>query len=48
MIFIILFLSFISEDTLETQVGVTFAAFFYSLFLWGTDEKTLYEKFAKQ
>jgi O-Antigen ligase len=48
MIFIILFLSFISEDTLETQVGVTFAAFFYSLFLWGTDEKTLDEKFAKQ
>jgi hypothetical protein len=44
MIFIILFLSFINEDTLETQVGVTFAAFFYSLFLWGVDEKVLDEK----
>jgi hypothetical protein len=39
MIFIVIFLSFINEDTLETQVGVTFAAFFYSLFLWGIDEK---------
>jgi hypothetical protein len=37
MIFIISILSFINEDTLETQVGVTFFAFFYSLFLWGTD-----------
>jgi O-antigen ligase len=37
MIFIISFLSFINEDTLETQVGVTFFAFFYSLFLWGTE-----------
>jgi hypothetical protein len=37
MIFIISFLSFVNEDTLETQVGVTFFAFFYSLFLWGTD-----------
>jgi len=41
MIFIVLFLSFINEDTLETQVGVTFAAFFYSLFLWGMDHKSL-------
>jgi O-antigen ligase len=37
LIFIISFLSFINEDTLETQVGVTFFAFFYSLFLWGTE-----------
>jgi hypothetical protein len=37
MIFIISFLSCLNEDTMETQVGVTFFAFFYSLFLWGTD-----------
>ncbi len=47
MIFIIIFLSFINEDTLETQVGVTFAAFFYSLFLWGTNDKALDEKNVK-
>lgn len=32
----IVVLSFIAEDTLETQAGSTFSAFFYSLFLWGT------------
>jgi O-antigen ligase len=32
----IVVLSFIAEDTLETQAGATFTAFFYSLFLWGT------------
>jgi hypothetical protein len=37
--FIVLFLSFINEDTLETQVGVTFAALFYSLFVWGYYKK---------
>ena len=35
--FIVIFLSFINEDTIETQVGVTFVAYFYSLFLWGTE-----------
>jgi hypothetical protein len=39
MIFIILMISFINEDTLETQIGVTFATFFYSLFLWGAGRK---------
>lgn len=32
--FIIALLSFITEDTLETQAGVTFFAFFNTLFLW--------------
>lgn len=32
--FIIALLSFITEDTLETQSGVTFFIFFQSLFLW--------------
>ena len=41
MIFLIIFLSFINEDTLETQVGVTFATFFYSLFLWGSHRRLL-------
>ena len=35
--FIVIFLSFINEDTIETQIGVTFVAYFYSLFLWGTE-----------
>ncbi len=39
MIFIVIMLSFINEDTLETQAGVTFTAFFYSLFLWGASRK---------
>ncbi len=32
--FSIVLLSFITEDTLETQSGVTFFIFFYTLFLW--------------
>ncbi len=32
---IIVLLSMITEDTLETQVGATFFAFFYSFLLWG-------------
>ena len=28
-------LSFINEDTLETQIGITFFSYFYSLFLFG-------------
>lgn len=39
MIFLIIMLSFLNEDTLETQAGVTFTAFFYSLFLWGASRK---------
>jgi hypothetical protein len=40
MIFLIIFLSFLNEDTLETQVGVTFSVYFYCLFLWGVNFKT--------
>lgn len=36
MIIAIVLLSFLNEDTLETQIGVTFSIFFYSLFLWGS------------
>jgi hypothetical protein len=35
--FIIVLLSFINEDTLETQIGVTFFSYFYSLFLFGSN-----------
>jgi hypothetical protein len=34
LFFLILFISMISEDTLETHTGVTFFAYFYSLFLF--------------
>ena len=37
--FIIIIISMLTEDTLETQVGVTFYAFFSSLFLFGTSNK---------
>ncbi len=37
--FIILMFSMLPEDTLESQDGVTFAAFFFSLLMWGKDEK---------
>ena len=33
--FLILLISMFTEDTLESQPGVTFAAFFYSLFVFG-------------
>jgi hypothetical protein len=33
--FLIALLSFLNEDTIETQAGVTFFAYFYSLFLFG-------------
>ena len=36
LLFIVL-LSFLSEDTLETHVGVTFFSYFYSLFLFGKE-----------
>ncbi len=38
--FVVGILSFLWEDTLETQLGVTFFAFFYSLFLFGRQGKT--------
>ena len=31
----IIFFSFLNEDTLETQMGVTFFSFFYSIFVFG-------------
>lgn len=34
---LIAILSFINEDTLETQIGVTFFSYFYSLFLFGNN-----------
>jgi hypothetical protein len=37
--FIIAALSMLNEDTLETQTGVSFFIFFYSLFLFGREEK---------
>jgi hypothetical protein len=37
--FVILMVSMISEDTIETQAGVTFFAFFTSLFLFGKKDK---------
>ncbi len=38
--FLIVLLSFITEDTLETQSGVTFFVFFNTLFLWLASSKT--------
>jgi hypothetical protein len=35
MIITIILLSFLNEDTLESQIGVTFSLLFYSVFLWG-------------
>jgi O-antigen ligase len=35
MFFLIGFLSMLNEDTLETHIGISFFAFFYSLFLLG-------------
>jgi hypothetical protein len=34
---LIVFLSFLNEDTLETQVGLTFFVFFYSLFIFSNE-----------
>ncbi|HSG68260.1 MAG TPA: O-antigen ligase family protein [Bacteroidales bacterium] len=38
--FVIMMVSMISEDTIETQTGVTIFAFFTSLFLFGKKDKT--------
>lgn len=35
IVFLIALLSFLNEDTLETQIGISFFTFFYSLFLFG-------------
>ena len=40
-IFIIIFLSFVNEDTLEMQVGAALVAYFYSLFLFGMKSKNI-------
>lgn len=41
-IFIIIsILSFINEDTLETQAGITFFVFFYTIFTFGFNSKSL-------
>jgi hypothetical protein len=40
IIFIIGLLSFLTEDTLETHQGISFFAFFYSLFLFYEHDKT--------
>jgi len=37
--FCIALLSMLNEDTLETQAGVTFFAFFYCFFIWGKEDK---------
>lgn len=42
--FLIALLSFIDEDTLETQIGVTFFSYFYSLFLFGSKSNLKNEK----
>jgi hypothetical protein len=39
-IFIITFLSFLNEDTLETHIGISFIATFYTIFLFYNREKT--------
>lgn len=39
--FVIMIVSMLSEDTIETQAGVTIFAFFTSLFLFGKKDKTL-------
>ena len=43
MIFTIVFLSFLNEDTLESHIGVTFSIMFYSLFLWGVKKEDSFE-----
>ncbi len=40
---IIILLSMLNEDTLETQAGVTFFSYFYSLFLFGVKKKHIYK-----
>jgi hypothetical protein len=44
IVFIILTLSMLNEDTLETQMGASIFAFFLSLFLFSSTQKLLYGK----
>lgn len=47
--FIIASLSMLSEDSFETLTGAAFIATFYSLFLWGTNTKLMFqEKFMRR
>jgi hypothetical protein len=39
--FIIIVISMLWEDTLETQTGISFFAYFYSLFIFGRDEEKI-------
>jgi len=39
LIFFISIISFLNEDTLETQAGITFVLFFYVIFVFGVDKK---------
>jgi len=41
MFFITAMLSFLNEDTLETQAGVAFFTVFYSLFVFGTEKEVM-------
>ena len=42
--FILMLLSMLNEDTLETSAGASFVAFFYSLFIFGPDYPWLRRK----
>jgi hypothetical protein len=42
--FIIALLSFLNEDTLETQIGITLFSYFYSLFLFGSRKNLINTK----
>lgn len=42
--FIIASVSMLAEDTLETLTGITFISYFYSLFLWGINYKSMYQE----
>ena len=39
--FLIIMLSMLGEDTLETQTGISFFAYFYSLFIFGRNEENI-------
>ena len=41
LFFAIVLFSFLNEDTLETQMGVTFFSFFYSIFVFGYDKEEI-------
>jgi len=45
---ILMLLSMVNEDTLETSAGATFVAFFYSLFLFGPDFPWLRQKLLRR